>query len=63
MYMDSVVEFSIIIPIYDVEAYLCKCLDSVIFQSFNNWEAILIDDGSLDNCPNICDEYAKKIYV
>ena len=58
--MDSVVEFSIIIPIYDVEAYLCKCLDSVIFQSFNNWEAILIDDGSLDNCPNICDEYAKK---
>lgn len=60
MYMDRVVEFSIIIPIYDVEAYLCKCLDSVVLQSFNNWEAILIDDGSLDNCPKICDEYAKK---
>ena len=51
---------SIIIPIYKVEQYLPKCLDSIIAQTYTNWEAILVDDGSPDNCGKICDEYAKR---
>ena len=51
---------SIIIPIYQVEKYLHRCVDSVIDQTYSNLEIILVDDGSLDNCPKICDEYAKK---
>jgi len=51
---------SIIIPIYKVEAYIHQCIDSVIMQSYNNLEIILIDDGSPDSCPPICDEYAKR---
>lgn len=53
-------KISIIIPVYKVESYLCECLDSVIYQTYNNLEIILIDDGSPDNCGAICDEYAKK---
>ena len=51
---------SIIIPIYKAEQYLPKCLDSIIAQTYTNWEAILVDDGSPDNCGKICDEYAVK---
>ena len=51
---------SIIIPIYKVEQYLRCCLDSVINQTYTNLEIILVDDGSPDNCPQICDEYAAK---
>mgnify|MGYP003300405427 CR=1 FL=1 len=51
---------SVIVPIYNVELYLSKCLDSVINQTYKNLEIILIDDGSVDNCPIICDKYAKK---
>lgn len=58
--MTKNVRFSIIIPIYKVEKYLCECVDSVINQTFKNIEIILIDDGSPDNCPKICDEYARK---
>lgn len=49
---------SVIIPIYKVESYLRECVDSVINQTYKNLEIILVDDGSPDNCPKICDEYA-----
>lgn len=51
---------SIIIPVYKVEPYLRRCLDSVVSQTYTNLEIILVDDGSPDDCPQICDEYAKK---
>lgn len=51
---------SVIIPIYKVEEYLRECVDSVISQTYSNIEIILVDDGSPDACPRICDEYASK---
>ena len=51
---------SIIIPIYKAEKYLCKCVNSVLAQSYENLEVLLVDDGSPDGCPAICDFYAKK---
>lgn len=51
--------FSIIVPIYKVEQYLRECVDSILQQSFINYELILVDDGSPDNCSQICDEYAE----
>ena len=51
---------SVIVPIYGVEPYLKKCLDSIINQTYKNLEIILIDDGSPDRCGEICDEYAAK---
>lgn len=51
---------SVIVPVYKVEEYLTKCLDSIINQTYKNLEIILVDDGSPDACPQICDEYAKK---
>lgn len=53
-------KISVIIPVYGVEAYLPACLDSVIGQTYQNLEIILIDDASPDRCPRICDEYAQK---
>jgi glycosyltransferase involved in cell wall biosynthesis len=53
-------EITIIIPVYNVEDYLSKCLDSILAQTFNDFECILIDDGSTDNSGKICDKYAKK---
>jgi len=50
---------SVIVPIYRIEKYLPKCIDSILQQSFANFELILVDDGSPDNCPKICDDYAK----
>lgn len=50
---------SVIVPIYNVEKYLRRCIDSIINQTYRNIEVILIDDGSLDNCPKICDDYKK----
>ena len=52
--------FSIVIPIYNVEKYLHQCVESVLAQSFVNIEVILIDDGSPDQCPQICDMFAEK---
>ncbi len=51
---------SIIIPVYKVEKYLEKCIESVLKQTYTNLQVILVDDGSPDNCGKICDEYAKK---
>ena len=51
---------SVIVPVYKVEAYLHRCVDSVLNQSFSDFELILVDDGSPDNCGAICDEYAQK---
>ncbi len=56
----SNVLFSIIVPIYNVEDYLDDCITSVLNQSFESFELILVDDGSKDNSPYICDQYQKK---
>lgn len=52
--------FSIIIPCYKVEQYLRQCVDSVLAQTFEDYEVILVDDGSPDGSPAICDEYGEK---
>ena len=51
---------SIIVPIYKIERYLGICIESILEQTYENLEIILVDDGSPDNCPQICDEYARK---
>lgn len=51
---------SVIIPIYKVEDYLPRCIDSVLVQTYSNLEIILVNDGSPDRCPQICQEYAKR---
>ena len=59
-------KISIIVPVYKVEQYLRQCIESIINQTYQNLEIILVDDGSPDNCPAICDEYAaldKRIKV
>ena len=53
-------EVSVIVPVYKVEPYLRQCVDSVLAQTFTDFELILIDDGSPDNCGAICDEYATR---
>lgn len=53
-------EISLIVPVYKVEPYLRRCVDSVLGQTFTDFELILVDDGSPDGCPAICDEYAQK---
>lgn len=58
--MDERPLISVIIPIYKVEQYLDRCLESVTNQSYKNMEIILVDDGSPDNCPVMCDTWAKK---
>ena len=51
---------SVIVPVYKVEPYIRRCIDSILSQSFTDFELILVDDGSPDNCPAICDEYVLK---
>lgn len=53
-------EISVIVPVYKVEPYIHKCVDSILAQTFTDYELILVDDGSPDTCGNICDEYAQK---
>lgn len=53
-------KYSIIVPVYNVESVLPRCIDSILAQTFSDFELILIDDGSPDRCGIICDEYAKK---
>ncbi len=50
---------SIIVPVYNVKNYLCRCVDSILNQTFSDWECILVDDGSTDGSGNICDKYAE----
>lgn len=53
-------EISVIVPVYKVEKYLNRCVDSILNQTFKDFECILIDDGSPDKCGEICDEYSKQ---
>lgn len=52
--------FSLILPVYNVEKYLDRCMHSILAQDFDDYEVILVDDGSTDRCGEICDSYAKK---
>lgn len=52
---------SVIVPIYNVEPYLNQCVKSIVTQTYDNLEIILVDDGSPDHCPEICDKWAKRI--
>jgi len=53
-------KISFIVPVYGVEKYINKCVDSILGQTYRDFELILVDDGSPDNCPEICDMYAVK---
>ena len=56
----EMVLISVIVPIYKVEKYLNNCIESIVCQTYKNLEIILVDDGSPDKCPQICDEWKKK---
>lgn len=58
--MENKIAISVIVPIYNMEKLMRKCLDSILAQTFQNYECLLIDDGSKDGSPAICDEYAAK---
>lgn len=57
---ENMPKVSIIVPVYKAEAYLHRCVDSILAQTFTDWELLLIDDGSPDRSGDICDEYANK---
>ena len=54
--------FSIIIPVYKVEKYIHECIRSILAQNFSDYEIVLVDDGSPDKCPEICDSYAEEYH-
>jgi len=53
-------KISVIVPVYNVEKYLRRCIDSILCQTFTDFEVLLIDDGSEDKSGEICDEYVEK---
>ena len=53
-------KISLIIPVYNVEKYLDRCITSIVNQTYRNLEIILVDDGSPDNCPSMCDRWGEK---
>ena len=53
-------EISVIVPVYKVEEYIDECIESIITQVFNDFELILVDDGSPDHCGDICEKYAAQ---
>ena len=55
-----VLKYSVIVPVYNTEKYLDRCISSIVSQSFEDYELILVDDGSQDWCPGICDNWARK---
>lgn len=58
--MSIIPKISIIVPVYNVEKYLVKCLESILAQTFSDFEVLLVDDGSTDRSGQVCDDYAKK---
>ena len=58
--MENTPLLSVIVPVYNVEAYLCRCVDSILNQTYQNLEVILVDDGAKDSSGTICDTYAEK---
>lgn len=56
----SVDKISVIVPVYKVEEYLDECVESILRQSYSNFELILVDDGSPDRCGEMCDNYKKR---
>lgn len=57
---NTALQFTVIVPVYRVEEYLERCVDSILAQTFPDFEVILVDDGSPDGCPKMCDDYGKK---
>ena len=53
-------EISVIVPVYKVEKYLDRCIESIVNQTYPEFELILVDDGSPDNCPALCDAWAER---
>ena len=53
-------EISVIVPVYKVEKYLDRCIESIVNQTYPDLELILVDDGSPDNCPALCDAWAER---
>ena len=51
---------TIVVPVYKVEEYLDRCIESILKQTYTDFELLLVDDGSPDNCGKMCDEYAEK---
>ena len=58
--MGNEILVSVIVPVYNVESYLDRCLGSIVNQTLKNIEIIIVDDGSPDNCPSMCDRWAKR---